>query len=693
MTQHLFILQPVAVAWGQINGSWDEVYPTLEIPITSVSTLGGADFDDVVEPGMLITFGSTQYGDDLGRQRIRRVFGDSSVLIGRSSRGILDGEVMVEADDYFAIWADFRVWAKMPWIHEDGTEFKDGDFIFASHGEGVEFYPVANAGVGFANFIDPDTSVITVDFDASNSYSMPTGVGIASVLWDVGDGTITIGTSADEEITATFPPGFRWVKLSVTDDNGYISVARVPVLAEDEADPLCVPHFQVQGWNCTRQGQQIAFHVLSDIDRATYFDGTLVMFWEGEPADPGDRSHMKFIGWHHGDSAAITRQRTGTLRDTVLACLDVAGKLGTIPGLPQILAHKETPAKWSEMYQPNMLKWWHYLLFWHTTALELADWFDQPDFAADLRFIVRKTDGDTILQQMMDQVQSIAPDRIFMCNRFGQLYAHIDWNTFPVSTRTATVQADLEGYIEQITFEHTRPPRVGWIRGGGVLEQWTTNPTTIEVQYTIHVTAEFFATATSITVDPIPVDLPAGAELVFSYAQTETLSAPATAGATTLSVDPLTDTVDVFIPATVTVTEDGPAYVPTLFCIAPGLTPGQGTQHTNINNKLATNQAGLNSAVGMYYARMNAEFGLARITLADQDALGIDPGMGYWVETGDMAARYVPQRALPFFPCRGLPIELTIEVNYTDQGYTYTPRLLFERETSGPSAITIEGSI
>lgn len=49
--------------------------------------------------------------------------------------------------------------------------------------------------------------------------------------WDFADGTITTGTTTSEAPTVTFPPGFRWVSLTVEDTNGYTDIHWVPVLA------------------------------------------------------------------------------------------------------------------------------------------------------------------------------------------------------------------------------------------------------------------------------------------------------------------------------------------------------------------------------------------------------------------------------------------------------------------------------
>jgi hypothetical protein len=48
--------------------------------------------------------------------------------------------------------------------------------------------------------------------------------------WDVGDGTITVGSTTTQDITATFPDGCRYVELSVTDTNGETGTKAIPVV-------------------------------------------------------------------------------------------------------------------------------------------------------------------------------------------------------------------------------------------------------------------------------------------------------------------------------------------------------------------------------------------------------------------------------------------------------------------------------
>ena len=422
----LFLLSPTIVAHGQINDSWDETYPVYILPIKNVT----GDLDAVVKPGMTVVFGSTPGGDDLGRQRIRRTFGSADLLIGRSSQGVHDGEVSVEPNDYFAIWDDHRAWAKQQWIippvtpGDDATIFKDADIVFGSSGAGTEFPPTANTGPAVAATIDSVTGLITVDFDAGNSFSNPGGVGITDYLWDFGDGTVTVGDEDEETATVTFPAGFRYISLTVTDANGYTHTAYCPVLAEDPANSLCVDVFQVESESGSQTGKRLSFRILSDLPRSTYPDGTLVLYFD-EPSGGTDRSNVKFQGWHHTDRASYEFGRTGQLRDTVLECLDVAGKLDTLPGQSQIVEHKETPARWTEMYRPGIYLFVDYLLRWHSTALEVADYL-LPDVDVNYDFIVRESGADTILRQVTEQARAIVPDHIFTCNAQGQLQMKAD---------------------------------------------------------------------------------------------------------------------------------------------------------------------------------------------------------------------------------------------------------------------------
>lgn len=474
----LFVLAPATVFAAQVNAaSFD--YPLAEVPYDGVTT--GAYGD--IQPGMTVLFGSAPGLDDLGRQRIRKAATADTLYFGRSSRGTHDGEVKLSDNAHITVLDDYRVWAKIPRIDVDesadpptSTIYKDHDLEVSDHT--TDLPPVANAGPGFAATIDPVTSVITVAFSALTSFSVSME-GIVSWLWDVADGTLTDGTAGSIQITATFPAGFRWVSLTVTDSNGKSHTAHVPVYARDPNDDDSIGAFLPTRHTLTAQGQQLTLRILQDIPAATYPDGTLVLLWEDEPSDPADRSHMKFIGWHHDDSAQIAAERLYLRRDTEFSCLDVAGKLDALPWFPNELSNVETPTTWGEMRDINMARFMHYVLHWHSTALEVADWILYG--SDDYHFVRLETYGDSLYDQVDRLAAKLVPDHRLTCNRRGQLAIWPDPMLQDPDDRIVTIQATLDASDwSDLRYTHERPPRIHWLYEGAILSDSRYVPEVLE---------------------------------------------------------------------------------------------------------------------------------------------------------------------------------------------------------------------
>jgi hypothetical protein len=364
MIQRLYLLSPTTVFAARVNQA-AFTYPLSQVTFDTVTT--GAY--TAILPGMTVLFGSSAGADDLGRQRVRAAATSTVLYFGRSSRGEADGSVDLDDNIYITVLDDFRVWAKIPYIDGSGVSFKD-ETAFTDQTD--EIPPVANIVGGWRiSTIDGGTSVSTFQFVGTGSYPVAAGATIDTYLWNVKDGTITVGTSGDDTITATFPAGKRWVSLTVTDSNGKSHVTQILVVASPLAHTDCVA-FQCLEHRITKQGQLCSFRILQDIDIAAYPDGTAVMFWDGEPATASDYSNVKFWGWHQTDGNSATATKTATLLNTVLNCLDTAGRLKTLPGFPQSLTRVASPTSWGEMAGLNMDLNIDYLLRWHSTALENA---------------------------------------------------------------------------------------------------------------------------------------------------------------------------------------------------------------------------------------------------------------------------------------------------------------------------------
>ncbi len=467
MTLRLFLLEPDTIFAARVNqGSFS--YPLTSVEFDGVTT--GA-FGDIL-PGMTVVFGSTAGADDYGRQRIRLDADSDTIFVGRSSQGTRDGEVNLADNAYITVLNDFRIWAKIPYIDSAGESFKD-EIDWSD--ETVEPPPVANCGP--AVFATIAAGIITVDFDAGNSFVVADGAAIATYAWDVDDGSITVGTAASQAITATFPSGFRWVSLTITDDNGKSHTARTPVFARNPAAGAdkTISIFEITQHRITQDGQDVSVRIRENIAETTYPDGTLCMIADGEPSIAADRTNLLSVGWHWADPATISAKRTGVLRDTVFQILDVAGRLGTLPTFGEEVTYLATPDSWATMTTPNIDKFMHYLFQWHSTALDLADWTPSGTGSA-MATAIFQAEGQSLWDAIARKGPYIVPDYHLTCNTLGQLQTIVDPFLQDSGDRTATIQATLtEDDWSDVKYTHQHFSRFHWLRAGAVVTG-TTDP-------------------------------------------------------------------------------------------------------------------------------------------------------------------------------------------------------------------------
>ncbi len=470
----LYLLSPAVVFAARVNQA-SFTYPLAEVTYDTVTT--GAYGD--IQVGSTVLFGTAAGLDDLGRQRIRKSADATKIYIGASSQGIRDGEVDLADNAYITVLDDYRVWSKPPRIEDDGTIYKDWDLAFTGNGD--EPPPVANGGPGVGLTID-GSYIATVTFDGTASFATADGATIASYLWDVQDGTITVGTAASSAITATFPAGFRWVSLTVTDSNGKTHVNRIPVMARDPDDDACVSAFEIESHTILPSGQNLKIRITEAIPGTTYPDGTLVMLWDGDPSSASDRSNMLFVGWHQTDPAQMSATREGLLADTTLECVDAAGRLAGLPIWPQELIHADTPTAWGEMSEPNIDRFMHYLLIWHTTALAVAN-FTWSGTGATYKFNIMGVNEGNLYDQINGRAQVMTPDYWFTCDRNGRLWVKADPLLQDSGDRTATVQANLTvADWGELRYVHQRPPRTHWLKAYAVVASYDVEPSVVVAQ-------------------------------------------------------------------------------------------------------------------------------------------------------------------------------------------------------------------
>ena len=474
-----FMLRPDTIFAARINELATVTYPRIQFDYDGVTT--GA-FGDI-KPGMTILLGSSAGADDFGRQRIRKAPTSSIIYIGRSSRGFHDGEVNLIDNAYITVLNEYRVWSKTPHISTQegdgdyiGDMFKDADIEVGTFTDNEE-PPVANAGPPALGTINSGTSKLQVmlpHYSPNRSFAVADSTTISSYLWAIPTGVTLAGGSilTDSQITVDCDPGFYWIELTVTDSNGKTHTTRTFVVARDPAgsDDGWISDFEVTSHRVGQTGQTLSVKVLEDINRTDSPDGTIVALIEGELSSLTQRNNLMFWGWHEENPESIQAKRTGTITHSIFDCTDVAGRLDKLVGFSQVLyrdSKRLTAANpeitWAYMANPTWDKLLHYLLYWHSSALELTDWQDTG--TGDIyQFVVREAGGASIFDQVNRQANSLVPAYVFTCDRLGRLNVRPDPILQPVADRTAAVQ-DTIPVADWASIEYTylRPPRVHWL--------------------------------------------------------------------------------------------------------------------------------------------------------------------------------------------------------------------------------------
>lgn len=382
---------------------------------------------------------------------------------------ISTGTVNVAATDVIKIVAEYRIWDKL--VSATAALNKDSRITYSDQGSNPP--PVANAGGVYAGYVD-DSNIITVDFDASGSFWVDPDSSGLSYSWDFGDGTPS-SASTQTVSGVTFPPGFRYVSLTVTDNtNSKTTTKQVPVWAfdDDVLTPAEVIIDSLRGDVQTGWSATFRLPKASDNTLATLPDGALIVYFEDERYDGvkvsygsnvGDRSHVKFVGYLLRDTITIT-----PADDTV--SFEAVGPLGILertPALPQLLINDSTPTKWSEMKRLSIGRTLWYLYEWGSTIGTL---FDTLDFTiGDLDYTrLAVTEISSVAGQLRDV--ATATNLLVTCDRLGRIQFVREFDQLNTSDRSSRTQtyAFTDDDILQISIPREHRGTTKFVRGEGI---------------------------------------------------------------------------------------------------------------------------------------------------------------------------------------------------------------------------------
>ncbi len=228
-------------------------------------------------------------------------------------------------------------------------------------------------------------SSATISFAPSAEVMASSGT-ISTWLWKVADGTITVGSSSTQNITATFPVGTRYVHLTVTDSHG-VSNYLTAFIAVIPTSLNSVIHLDNQNFNITESlenGNSASFTALAD---GNWLDGTqAIVATQATYADGTSALTTSLVGWLKDINDNLAGDDTvGLVKQASANILGVAYYTSQIQSEGFFTELKTAPAIWGEFGRLTPYDCLWYLASEHTTLANVAA-LDYPSDHTDFKF-------------------------------------------------------------------------------------------------------------------------------------------------------------------------------------------------------------------------------------------------------------------------------------------------------------------
>ena len=275
------------------------------------------------------------------RGRIRKTSAGNTIYINETSANIL-------ANDYVWIIDDYDLHHKLP-VDDGTTYWKDFDEVF--HLPNPILY---NLPSSFAGLVDA-TGFLEIILAPLYILTNPDATVISTWFWEEDDGTYVVGNAATQNVTIKFPPGFRWIHVTATDDEGRPQIFHIQVHAHD--DTIYPPELDFRGSeieNTVEAGWTAnlgAFAGVSDV-----LDRTAVTIWSQEYYGAvegnlyGVIGRVEFTGRLRSESNVGTGDETYSfLKEVSFPAEGVCTRLAALDALPLAIRNDATPTIWDEL--------------------------------------------------------------------------------------------------------------------------------------------------------------------------------------------------------------------------------------------------------------------------------------------------------------------------------------------------------
>jgi len=447
------------------------------VELTYDTVVDGA-YTDVVD-GMSIRF-EDDSGNVKGYGVVRKV--PTSTLLYPIPVGYND--IQFEDNDKFFVLDDYPLVSRTPRIDETNplnpVFYKNYDLAYVDQGN--EPNPKCNAGPDYINFIDPDTEVISVDFDLT-AFSFPVAVGatIDAYSGDVFDGTVVDGSIASGVFTVEFPEGARYCLFTVEDSNGKTHTHKVLVVAcshDGDVVPFdALPNLRTSlsnGWegDFTILEDDVSELVIPKNCKLLYFEDETYGETRGSLNGYTGREHVKFVGWATSDNVSIDPETS----DVKVSASGPIGILRTLPGFSQSVQNATSATAWNHIKSLTLFRAIWYMLHWHTTLLDICD-LERPSWHASYpyhEFDVDQNDPHTAV----DTLTGFVTGKL-TCDGQGIFYLRKSPTAMSDSDRNnlTTVVSLVAQDWEHIEIEERHRKQDYWLRASGLLASSTASPT------------------------------------------------------------------------------------------------------------------------------------------------------------------------------------------------------------------------
>lgn len=400
----------------------------------------------------------------------------------------IDADEITVAANYDIEWEDDDLLRVMgifePWSVPTGVEDPNGDLIYYKDTDiawvdnDTAFPPKANDQGAWAGFLGSN-GWVDVQFDAVDSVANTDGGSVVSWNRPSAGGAFSSGGVATEQATIRFSTGaFRWVTLTVTDNNGQTGVHRMPVWTFGGNYQPFTNFEIVRRTKEVRDGEltieaydgSITLNDIPEGTRLVLFtvteiDGTEVISQMGCPFL--GRAHVKFDGYVLKDSV-VWDAETGTVTFSVGTLGKIADDMrGFATFIKDVDAGEED--SWhtgSVLTVRNVIFW---LLRWHTNLTELAYMEIEPtELIAGRKF--PKAPPFKQLEAAMLMTRGVFA-RLGV-SRWHSVHIRYDPQELSVAdraTRATVLNLTNFDWLTELNIEKAARPRIASVFGGGIV--------------------------------------------------------------------------------------------------------------------------------------------------------------------------------------------------------------------------------